>query len=97
MKIEFANDKVTLVLSRRNLLTLLAKLDGYPPNSACTIMGGSDAPGVLVRAEEDDVHYQDRPAGRMHPETETHTTKPTTGTKWSGLSWLLLLLPRRGD
>ena len=29
-----------IVLSRRNLLALLAKLDGHPPDSACAIAGG---------------------------------------------------------
>jgi homoserine kinase len=47
-------------LSRRNLLTLLAKLDGHPPNSACTIQGGSDAWGYFVVAEEDEEHYAHR-------------------------------------
>lgn len=60
----------TIVLSRRNLVALLAKLDGFPSASACTIGGGSEAPGVYVRAEEDDVHYRYRAAGRMHPDTE---------------------------
>lgn len=59
-----------IVLSRRNLLALLAKLDGHPPYAVCQLVGGNEARGVMVRAEEDDVHYADRPAGRMHPETE---------------------------
>lgn len=54
------NNADLVVLSRRNLLTLLAKLDGHPPNSACTIGGGTDAPGLFVKAEEDDVHYASR-------------------------------------
>lgn len=68
-----------LVLSRRNLLALLKKLDGNPLGSACTIQGGLDANGLFVKAEEDDVHYADRPAGRMHPLTELHITVPQTG------------------
>lgn len=63
-------DGNTIVLSRRNLMTLLAKLDGFPSASACTIARGSDAPGVYVRAEEDDIHYRYRAAGVMHPDTE---------------------------
>ena len=72
MKVEtlLAPRRTVIVLSRRNLLALLAKLDGHPEGSACTIAGGADAPGFLVRAEEDDVHYADRAPGRMHPETE---------------------------
>lgn len=57
-------------LSRRNLEALLTKLDGVPSGSNCTIMGGTDAQGWLVTAEENDVHYAERPAGGMHPETE---------------------------
>lgn len=61
-----------IVLSRRNLCALLAKLDGHPPNSACTIIGGEDALGVVIHAEEDDVHYGTRGygPGRMHEATE---------------------------
>ena len=61
-----------LVLSRRNLKTLLAKLDGFPENSALTIVGGDSAPGVVVRAEEDDIHYGSRGygPGPMHSDTE---------------------------
>jgi hypothetical protein len=72
MKIEITVSGIlqVMVLSRKNLEVLLEKLDGHPPNSACTIMGGLDAPGWLVRAEENDVHYLDREAGFMHPDTE---------------------------
>lgn len=67
-----------LVLSRRNLLALLAKLDGYPPNSYCEIGGGEDAPGFRVTAEEDSVHYANRPPGAMHSDTEARvaSTRP---------------------
>ena len=64
-------------------MALLAKLDGNPPESMCMIYGGSDAPGLLVKAEEDDVHYVNRPAGRMHPDTEGLITKPDTGTEYN--------------
>lgn len=58
---------VTVTLSRRNLLTLLAKLDGHPPNSGMTISSGE----LTVIAEEDETHYANRPpAGPMHPDTE---------------------------
>ena len=59
---------VTIELTRRNLLVLLAKLDGNPPNSACTIF---DSKGrVAVKAVEDAEHYSDREPGRMAAETE---------------------------
>lgn len=53
-------------LTRTNLRVLLAKLDGSPPNSACTIGNA----GWWVRAVEDGEHYADRPRGEMHPATE---------------------------
>jgi hypothetical protein len=66
--------EVVVTLSRRNLLTLLAKLDGHPSTSACTISlpGGGEGPELLVRAEENEADYRHRPAppGRMHPDTE---------------------------
>ena len=62
-------DDNTLVLSERNLLTLLTKL--YTEGSACEIGGGEDCP-MSVRAEPDEVHYGQREygPGPMHPTTE---------------------------
>lgn len=82
MKYQEINGKHWLILSRRNLESLLAKLDGHPPGSACILGGGSDAPGFFVKAEENEEHYADRevPAGMskwglMHPDTERQLTK----------------------
>lgn len=67
---------VALVLSRRNIITLLAKLDGAPEDSECTIMAPMQYGHFAVRAEEDAVHYyhpereEQGKAGRMHPDTE---------------------------
>lgn len=71
--------RIEVRVSRRNLLTLLAKLEGDPSNSACTILGPAVWPATTLVAEEDDVHYNDaerveevgdnRP-GHMHPDTE---------------------------
>lgn len=58
-------EKKTIELSRYNLEVLLAKLDGNPPGSACTI--GKD--DWWVKAVEDDEHYSDRAPGEMHPAT----------------------------
>ncbi len=71
---------VEVVLSRRNLLTLVAKLDGHPPHSAATIRGPEDKgrPTLLVRAEEDGLHYRGRSPGKMHPLTEARLAKPRT-------------------
>lgn len=56
-----------VILSRRNLLTLLLKLD--TPGSEHTIVKPG---GIVVVAEPDEVHYANRPKGpgQMHPDTE---------------------------
>lgn len=64
-----------VVLSRRNLLALLAKLDGHPPNSLCTLVSPSFYPPAVVVAEEDDYHYahpsrEYADPGTIHPDTE---------------------------
>lgn len=66
MKIVLTDSGLVVELSRRNLKSLLAKLDGHPPNSACTI----EKNGVFVRAVENYDHYSDRRPGDMHPDTE---------------------------
>jgi len=76
VRVEFDGSHVhTVVLSRRNLLSLLAKLDGHPPDSACTIYNQD----IVVVAEPDEVHYADRDAGgRMHPKTESAISEQHT-------------------
>lgn len=54
-----------IVLSRRNLLALLSKLD--EPGSAATIIKPD---GTVVQAAEDEAVYVDRVTGQMHPNTE---------------------------
>ena len=59
-----------VTLSRRNLLTLLAKLE--IPGSSRTIIKPD---GTYVIAEPDELHYQGRvPPGPMTPETEEIAT-----------------------
>lgn len=76
MRIEEKNGVFRIYVSRRNLNTLIAKLDGFPPSSACTIAAPSMyTPPFYITAEEDDVHYshpsrQGEEAGVMHPHTE---------------------------
>ena len=60
---------IRVTLSRRNLRTLLLKLD--EPESAKTIMKHTDAGLVFVRAEDDEGHYDGRRPGEMHPREET--------------------------
>jgi hypothetical protein len=69
----FDSEVIYVVLSRRNVLALLAKASGYPADSLCTIyFPGTDyEPRLIVRVEPDDVHYANRHApGPMVPETE---------------------------
>lgn len=65
---------VNVELTRRNLLTLLAKLDGNPPDSACTIakiVGGDNEFYLTVKAVEDFAHYGGGvQPGSMHEDTE---------------------------
>lgn len=59
-------------LTRRNLLSLLAKLDGYPKDSACTIARTAED-GInmwYIHAVEDSEHYTDQAPGAMVHETE---------------------------
>lgn len=56
-----------LELTRRNLVTLLSKLDGYPVDSECTLI--SPCRGIVVKAVEDAEHYSDRVPGDVHPST----------------------------
>lgn len=69
----------TIRLSRRNLETGLRKLDGYPADSACTLLGGDGALGWTLIFEDNDEHYADRPAGAMVADTEVHISKPDRG------------------
>ena len=72
-------DKISIVLSRRNILSLLAKLDGHPKDSALTIFKIDDNSGKIfeISAEENYIHYGTRayPPGNMHSDTERQITK----------------------
>lgn len=77
MRVELENNGTTIVMSRRNLETLLAKLDGNPPDSACEIGAPIIYGNFWVKAEENGPHYAHESrgdvagiAGRMHPDTE---------------------------
>lgn len=59
---------VDVILSRRNLLSLLHKLD--MPGSARTLFRDVDGLRLVVRAETDEEHYAEREPGAVHPETE---------------------------
>ena len=73
MKLEVVGAQLAIVrLSRRNLLSLLTKLDW--PESARTLAKVDDegGPVLICIAEEDGLHYGQRsyPPGSMHPRTE---------------------------
>lgn len=69
-----------LALSRKNLESLLTKLDGIPENSACTIFKELPEGVFFVKAEEDAEHYQNGiTPGEMHPETEAAITQLRLG------------------
>lgn len=82
----------TLYLSRRNLLTLLSKLDrkAAGESTQCTVIKNQNPASdafkqtmvqCAVVAVEDNEYYgaQNRPAGMMHPADEPNTTVPETG------------------
>jgi hypothetical protein len=60
--------KIEVTLSRRNLLSLLHKLDW--DGSARTIEKSEDGVILTVVAEDDTEHYGEHAAGVMHDETE---------------------------
>ena len=55
-----------IILSRRNILSLLHKLD--MPGSSRTLIAPACA--FAIRVEEDEAHYAGRQPGPMHPDTE---------------------------
>jgi len=81
MEIDFLDgERVAVTLSRRNLRSLLAKLDGHPPDSFCTIVKDTARGRLIVRAVEDEVAYRDDRCGIMHPATEVRLFTESTGT-----------------
>jgi hypothetical protein len=68
MKVITQDDRVVGVeLTRRNLEALLAKLDGNPPNSRCTLIDETDT--MFVKAVENAEHYTARLPGAVHRAT----------------------------
>lgn len=58
----------SVALSKRNLLSLLHKLE--MPGSERTIIKPTPNGNVVVSVVPDEEAYRNRPAGPMHPETE---------------------------
>lgn len=60
---------IRVALSRRNLMTMLAKLD-IPQSKRMMVFPGFEGPELQILAEEDAQHYADRPPpGDVHPDT----------------------------
>jgi hypothetical protein len=75
---QIMSDVEHVFLSRRNLLTLLNKLDRKATgdnSTLCTIIKNDDAhtkypqscPTIVVTAIDDDEYYDTREAGKVHP------------------------------
>jgi len=62
-------------LSRRNLQSLLHKLDWEGSHRSIQRQERSHGPILTVIAEDDPEHYVDRTPGPMHPITEAAITK----------------------
>ena len=79
MKFIVVNGRVDVILSKRNLLALLSKVDD--PYSSKTLIQEGEPGWLIVRAEPDDEHYALRKPGRMSGKTEAfikehNATKP---------------------
>ena len=61
---------VEVILSRRNVLTLAHKMD--VPSSARTIFKSTAAGQIIVKVEDDTVHYGESRHGVMSPDTEAY-------------------------
>lgn len=68
MKGSIVDGVIQVVLSKRNLLTLLHKLD--VPTSKREIVKQTGGVFISVRAEDDNTHYKDATPGKMSTDTE---------------------------
>lgn len=68
MKVVQDGSTIRIILSRRNVLSLLSKLE--MPNSARTLVKDSNGHSLIVEVEDDNIHYTDSLPGPMHPWTE---------------------------
>lgn len=84
MRLEIEDDgTVHVFVSERNVRALLAKLEGYPVPSLCTIYypPQNGLPKFAFTAEKNDKHYAHpsrygQGPGEMHPDTEMRMSAP---------------------
>ncbi|MBV9100107.1 MAG: hypothetical protein JOZ46_01365 [Candidatus Dormibacteraeota bacterium] len=78
---ELSRDVVWVTLSRRNLVTLLANLEGKPSYTDCSLYRrqSTDSPVLVVHVEPDSVHYRDRDVGSMPPSVEAFIQEHADG------------------
>lgn len=70
MQARVSDNMVTVTLSERNLLALMAQLkDPSRPAPALVRAGGDGEPTVLVQAQTDEDHYGERAPGEMRIST----------------------------
>lgn len=72
-RLKDVNGVPVIALSRRNLLSLLHKLD--MPGSQRTLVAHEGT--FVVTVQDDDEHYKGREAGPVHPETEAFVAAHT--------------------
>ena len=68
MKLEMFDNGARVTLSKRNLQTLLNKLERE--DSHRTLFRITEAGNLVVVAEPDEKHYADRKPGAVHPADE---------------------------
>jgi hypothetical protein len=102
MRLDLRSNCVNIVLSRRNVLSLLHKLE--MPGSASTLTGADNYVNgepvdhllLVLQVEEDAPHYGSRPAppGPMHPLTETFVSQHRQHSENPDPGWQPLASPR---
>lgn len=68
MKFTIENGRVTVTLSKRNVLALLSKVDD--PYSGRTLYNQNDPGWLIVKVEPDAEHYSGRTPGQVSEKSE---------------------------
>jgi hypothetical protein len=70
LKVDTGSRVVEITLSRRNLLSMLHKLDHMGDSALAIFRQMPNGWFLTFRGEHDETHYAQREAGEMHPLTE---------------------------